>query len=58
MFRSFFRLLKPQHIGIAAGFATLKLAPYFATSEENERINQSLKKKLNEKYHNRKDISF
>ena len=28
------------------------------SSAENMRINQKLKKKLNEKYHNRKDISF
>ncbi len=58
MFRSFFRLFRPKHVGLFGGFLTLRMAPFLATSEENERINQKLKKKLNEKYHNRKDISF
>jgi hypothetical protein len=47
MFRSFFKLLTPQHLAFFSAFTSLKLTPYFATSEENERINQSLKKKLN-----------
>lgn len=34
------------------------VGPLWATSEENARINQKLKKKLNERYHDRKDISF
>jgi type VI protein secretion system component VasK len=58
MFRSFLRFFGPRQLGLIGAFATYKLAPYMATSEENERINQKLKKKLNEKYHNRKDISF
>jgi hypothetical protein len=58
MFRSFLRLFGPRQLGLFAGFSLLRLTPLFMTSEENERINQKLKRKLNEKYHNRKDISF
>ena len=58
MFRSFFKAFKPRHLAFFGAFASLRLAPYMALSEENERINQKLKRKLNEKYHNRKDISF
>ena len=58
MFRSFLRFFGPRQTALLGAFATYKLAPHLATSEENERINQKLKKKLNEKYHNRKDISF
>ena len=57
MFRSFLRLFGPRHLGLFGAFTVAKLGPFFATSEENARINQKLKKKLNEKYHNR-DISF
>jgi hypothetical protein len=58
MFKSFFRFVGPRQLGLFFAFSSLKLNPYLATSEENERINQKLKRKLNEKYHNRKDISF
>jgi hypothetical protein len=58
MFKSFLRFFGPKQFGLLTAFSVLKLAPYLLTSEENERINQKLKRKLNEKYHNRKDISF
>lgn len=58
MFRSFLRFLGPKQLGLFGVFSLIKLSPYLLTSEENERINQKLKRKLNEKYHNRKDISF
>lgn len=58
MFRSLLRFLGPRQVGIFLGFSLLRLSPLLLTSEENERINQKLKRKLNEKYHNRKDISF
>ena len=58
MFRSFFKAFAPRHLAFFGAFASLRLSPYMALSEENERINQKLKRKLNEKYHNRKDISF
>lgn len=58
MFRSFFKLFGPRQIGLIGGISFLKFKPYFMTSDENERINQKLKRKLNEKFHNRKDISF
>lgn len=58
MFKSFFRFLGPKQFSIFTAFSLIKLSPYLLTSEENERINQKLKRKLNEKYHNRKDISF
>ena len=58
MFRSFFKTFAPRHLAFFGAFATLRLTPYLGLSEENERINQKLKRKLNEKYHNRKDISF
>ena len=58
MFRSFFRFFRPRHFSFMGGIAALHLLPFVATSEENARINQKLKKKLNERYHNQKDISF
>ena len=58
MFKSFLRWFGPKQLGLFLGFSTLRLSPFLLTSEENERINQKLKGKLNEKYHNRKDISF
>lgn len=58
MFRSFLRFFGPRQFGLLAAFTLLKVPSLLATSEENERINQKLKKKLNEKFHNRKDISF
>lgn len=59
MFRSFLRFLGgPRQLGVLGGFCTLRLSPLWLTSEENERINLKLKRILNEKYHNRKDISF
>lgn len=44
-------------MGLLGGL-TMGVGPLWATSEENARINQKLKKKLNERYHDRKDISF
>lgn len=58
MFRSFFRLFTPQRLAFVGAFASLRLLPCLLASEENSMINQKLKKKLNEKYHNRQDISF
>ena len=58
MFRAFLRFLGPRQVGAFCAISTIRMAPFLATSEENELINQKLKKKLNEKYHNRKDISF
>ena len=58
MFRSFARVFGPRRLAFVGAFATLKLAPFMNASEENARINQKLKKKLNERYHNTRDISF
>ena len=58
MFKSFLRFFGPKQISLFTAFSLMKLSPYLLTSEENERINRKLKKILNEKYHNRKDISF
>jgi hypothetical protein len=58
MFRSFARVFGPRKLAFLGALATLKLSPYLNASEENARINQKLKKKLNERYHNRHDISF
>ena len=58
MFRSFFKAFNPRHFAFLGAFASSHFLPFMATSEEHERINQKLKRKLNEKYHNRKDISF
>ena len=45
-------------MGLAGAFCLFNAVPLWLSSAENVRINQKLKKKLNEKYHNRKDISF
>ena len=58
MFRSFGRLFSARRVGLAGAFCLLNALPIWLSSSENERINQKLKRKLNEKYHNRKDISF
>ena len=58
MFRSFLKLFGPRQLGLLGTLSFLKFQPYLMTNEENERINQKLKRKLNEKFHNRKDISF
>jgi hypothetical protein len=57
MFKSFLRFFGPRQLSILTAFSLLRLSPLLLTSEENERINLKLKRKLNEKYH-RKDISF
>lgn len=60
MFRKISRLFTPNRL--ALGFFTSAFAfttsKFWLSEEENNRINQKLKKKLNEKFHNRKDISF
>ena len=59
MFRSLAsRLLQPRKLAFVGSFFLLNSATYWLINEEQERINQKLKKKLNEKFHNRKDISF
>lgn len=58
MFKHFLRFFGPKQFALFSAFSFLKLSPLFMTSEENERINKKLKRILNEKYHNRKDISF
>lgn len=58
MFKSFMRMFGPKQLGLIGGLTLTQMQPYLSTSEENERINQKLKRKLNEKFHNRKDISF
>ncbi len=58
MFRQFLKLFGPRQLGLIGAVGFLKFQPFMLTNEENERINQKLKRKLNEKFHNRKDISF
>ena len=58
MFGSFGRFFTARRVGLAGAFCLLNAVPLWLSSAENVRINQKLKKKLNEKYHNRKDISF
>ena len=58
MFGSFFRRFTPRQFAFLGAFSMMRLMPFLATSEENERINKKLKRKLNERYHNREDISF
>ena len=58
MFRSFAKIFTARRVGLAGAFTLLNALPLWLNSAENVRINQKLKKKLNEKYHNRKDISF
>lgn len=47
-----------RRVGLVGAFCLLNALPLWLSSAENVRINQKLKKKMNEKYHNRKDISF
>lgn len=58
MFRSFAKIFNPRAFGLLGAFFCIQTSPYWMTQEEKEIINQKLKKKLNEKFHNRKDISF
>lgn len=58
MFRSFAKIFTASRVGLFGAFFLANKGPTWLTQEENERINQKLKKKLNEKFHNRKDISF
>lgn len=58
MFRSFFKIFTGRQATLGYSFLLMNSAPYWMRNEENERINQKLKRKLNEKYHNHKDISF
>lgn len=58
MFRSFGKIFSPRYLGLMGAFFTMNTAPLWMSQEENEQINQKLKKKMNEKFHNRKDISF
>lgn len=58
MFKSFAKIFTSRGLGILGAFLMVNTAPYWMDQQENERINQKLKKKLNEKFHNRKDISF
>ena len=46
MLRSFLRLLGTRQLSLFSAFSLLKLSPYLLKSEENERINQKLKRKL------------
>jgi hypothetical protein len=47
MFRSFLKLFGPKQLGLIGAISLLKFQPYLMTNEENERINQKLKRKLN-----------
>ena len=58
MFRSLLRIVSSRQAQLCSAFFLLNTVPSWLRNEENERINQKLKKKLNEKFHNRKDISF
>lgn len=58
MFGQFWRRLGGvRPLGLLACMA-MGTGPLLATSEANAKFNQKLKKKLNEKYHDRKDISL
>lgn len=58
MYRSFFKFFTPRHFSLLSAFTLVPWLSHKLTSSENERINQKLKRKLNEKFHDRKDISF
>ena len=57
MFRSF-RFFGPRQLGLFTAFSLMKFTPYIMESEEAAHINAKLKRKLDERYHHRKDISF
>ena len=58
MFRSFLRFFGPRQLGLFTAFSLIKLTPYLLNSEEAAEINAKLKRKIDEKYHHQKEISF
>jgi len=58
MLRNFLRFLGPKQLALFTAFSLVKLTPYWANGEPNSDINARLKRKLNEKFQHRMDVSF